>query len=37
MLREFSESDWPAVLAYQRDPLAHEADIGYELAPHHWG
>ncbi len=95
MLREFSESDWPAVLAYQRDPLylryyawtdrtsedvhefvqmfltqqqatprlkfqlaivlkatghligncgirmksadAHEADIGYELAPQHWG
>jgi RimJ/RimL family protein N-acetyltransferase len=95
ILREFAESDWPAVLAYQRDPRylryyeweertpeavrefvgrfvaqeasqprirfqlavtlkstgqligncgirhdsvgAHEADIGYELAPDHWG
>lgn len=95
ILREFEEGDWPAVLAYQRDPLylryyeweartpdavrefvgmflgqqsseprikfqlavalkssgqligncgirkdsvgAHEADIGYELAPDHWG
>jgi ribosomal-protein-alanine N-acetyltransferase len=95
ILREFQEDDWPAVLAYQRDPLylryshwsdrtqgsarafvlsfvsqqreqprtrfqlaivlqsnqqligncgirmespgAHEAEIGYELAPEHWG
>ncbi len=95
ILREFVEDDWPAVLAYQRDPRylpyyewtdrtpgdvqrfvqmfldqqeehprhkfqfavvlkdkqrligncgirkasadAHEADIGYELAPDHWG
>jgi RimJ/RimL family protein N-acetyltransferase len=95
ILREFMEQDWPAVLAYQTDPLylryyewtgrtpeevwafvgmflahqqaqprikfqlavtlksdnqligncgirmdrpgAHQADIGYELAPQHWG
>jgi RimJ/RimL family protein N-acetyltransferase len=95
ILREFTEQDWPAVLAYQTDPLylryyewtgrtpeevqafvgmflahqqaqprikfqlaatlkadnqligncgirmdapgAHQADIGYELAPQHWG
>jgi ribosomal-protein-alanine N-acetyltransferase len=95
IMREFTQGDWPAVLAYQRDPLylryyewtertpqaveefvqtfisqqreqprikfqlalvlkatgkligncgirmsssgAHEADIGYELSPDHWG